>query len=148
MNTVVNENTVINFLMEYALENMISFYDVIRRDFGIQCNVTDCYRALHLYRCRKYDEVMQLCEAILHEPELQCGLKEMTLMNVLLLPPFDSFFDVDVQSLLGLHTLFYYLSPLNYDNRKLELNYKSTFAQFFAQMVYNRAHSLSPCLQH
>ena len=100
---------------------MTSFYSVIRKDFGIQCNTVDCYRALYLYKCRQYDEVLHLCERILHEPDLQSDLKEFAFANVLLLPPLDSFFDGDVQSLLGFHTLFYYLSPLNDDMRNLSL---------------------------
>src|SRR5688572_33262498 len=46
------KETTINALTEYALENMTSFYSVIRKDFSIQCNTTDCYRPLHLYKCR------------------------------------------------------------------------------------------------
>ena len=54
--TVVNpvKETVIHFMMEYALENMTSFYNAIRQDFGISCNTNECYRALYLYKCRHY----------------------------------------------------------------------------------------------
>src|SRR6218665_2664259 len=140
---VITENTVINCLMEYALENMKSFYDVIRRDFGIQCNTDDCYRALYLYKCRKYDEVMYLCERIRHDLELQCDMKELTFANVLLVPPLDSFFDRDVQFLLGFHTLYYYLSLLNDDRRNLKPVAKSVFAQLFAQFGFIPGFSLS-----
>ena len=130
------EETVIDVLMEYALENMILFYHVIRKDFGIQCNTADCYRALYLYKCRQYDQVLDLCERILHEPDLQRDLKEFSFANVLLLPPLDSYFDRDLQSLLGFHTLFYYLSPLNNDMGKVETNGESTFEHGFARHVY------------
>ena len=126
----VKEN-VIDYLTEYALENMTSFYSVIRKDFGIQCNTVDCYRALYLYKCRQYDEVLHLCERILQEPDLQSDLKKFAFANVLVMPPLDSFFDRDVQSLVGLHTLFYFLSPLNDDLRKFKLA-----AQFFRQHVH------------
>ena len=134
--------------MEYALENMKSFYDVIRKDVGIQCNTStfNCYRALYLYQCRQYDEVMHLCETILHGPELQCDIKKLTLTNVLLLPPFDSFFDGDAQSLLGIHTLFHYLSPLNDDLWKRKPDDKSMFAHLFSEMVYFHRFPLSHCL--
>ena len=135
MNPLMVKETVIDVLMEYALENMTSFYNVIRKDFGIQCNTVDCYRALYLYKCRQYDEVLHLCERILHEPDLQSDLKEFAFANVLLLPPLDSFFDGDVQSLLGFHTLFYYLSPLNDDMQKFKLTADSTFAHWFAKYV-------------
>ena len=101
---------VLDALMEYALENMTSFYSVIRVDFRVNCNTVDCYRALYLYKCRQYDELLQLCERKLREPDLQNSLHEFSFANVLLLAPFDYFFDTDVQSLLGFHTLFYYLS--------------------------------------
>jgi len=140
---VLVKHSVINSLMEYALENMTLFYNVIRKDFDIQCSIADCYHALYLYTCLRYDEVMDLCEAILHDPEPQGDLKYLTLTNVLLLPPFDSFFDRDIQSLLGIHTLFYHLSPFNDNMRKLELNDKSTFAQFFARIAYCKRNSLS-----
>jgi len=133
VNPVITENTIINCLMEYALENMRSFHDVIRRDFGIQCSTDHCYQALYLYKCRKYDEVMYLCERIRHDLELQCDMKELTFANVLLVPPLDSFFDRDVQFLLGFHTLYYYLSLLNDDRRNLKPVAKSVFAQLFAQ---------------
>src|SRR6218665_579637 len=122
---------------------MISFYDVIRRDFGLQCNTADCYRAMLLYRYRKYDEVMQLCEAIPQDYELQSDIKGLTFGNVLLVPPLDTFFDENVQALLGFHTLFYCLSPLNDGFRKLKLGDESMFAHFFAQLVYYKGNALS-----
>ena len=143
VNPVITENTVINCLMEYALENMKSFYDVIRRDFGIQCNTDDCYRALYLYRCRKYDEVMQLCRQILRQSVLHCHWKKSAFANVLLVPPLDLFFDRDVPSLLGFHTMFYCLSPLNDDIRKLKSDARLTFAHFFARIVYYQGDALS-----
>ena len=49
VNPMIIKERVIDSLMEYALENMKSFNSVIRKDFGIQCNTVDCYRALYLY---------------------------------------------------------------------------------------------------
>jgi len=132
------KETAIYVLMECALKNMTSFYNVIREDFGIQCNTADCYRALHLYKCCHYDEVWHLCERILHEPDLESNLKKLALANVLVIPPIDSFFDRDVQSLLGFHTLFYYLSPLNDDMAKCELALESKFEFWFARYVYSQ----------
>ena len=131
VNPLIVKEKLIDALTEYALENMTSFYSVIRKDFDIQCNTADCYRALYLYKCRQYDEVLHLCERILNEPDLQSDLKEFAFANVLLLPPLDSFFDRDVQSLLGFHTLFYYLSPLNDDMRKFECNYRVNVCPLF-----------------
>ena len=142
------KETVIGILMEYALENMESFNHVIRKDFGIQCNTTDCYRAFFLYKCRQYDQVMQLCERILKDPDLQNESKEFSFANVLLLPPLDSYFDREIQSLLGFHTLFYYLSPLNDDMGKFELTAESTFEHWFARYVYCHARALVFCLEH
>ena len=142
------KETVIDALMEYALENMILFYHVIRKDFGIQCNTADCYRALYLYKCRQYDQVFDLCERILHEPDLQRDLKEFSFANVLLLPPLETYFDRDLQSLLGFHTLFYYLSPLNNDTGKVEPNSKSTFEHAFGRHVYNNKGELVFLLQY
>jgi len=42
----------------------------------------------------------------LKDTDLHNDLKEFSFANVLLMPPLDSFFDRDVQSLLGFHTLF------------------------------------------
>jgi len=113
------------------LKKMTLFYSVFRKEVGIECNtIIDCYRALHLYKCRQYDEVVHLCERILYEPDLQRDLREFSFANILILPPLNSFFDGDVQSLLGFHTLFYYLSPLNDNMRKVALTYGSTFEHF------------------
>ena len=109
INPLIVKETIVGILMEYALEYMTSFYNVLRKDFGIQCNTVDCYRGLEFYKCCQYDQALQLCERILKEPDLQKHLKEFSMVNVLLFPPLDSFFDRDVQSLLGFHTLFYYL---------------------------------------
>src|SRR6218665_677229 len=133
--TIVKER-VLDALMEYAVENLTSFYTAIRKDVGVNCNTADCYRALSLYRCRKYDQVLHLCERILNECELQSDLKEFSFANVFLLPPLDSFFDSDVQSLLGFHTLFYYSSPVNDDMAKVETSVESTFEHWFARYVY------------
>jgi len=43
-------------------------------------------------------------------------LKEFSFANISVIPPLDSCFDGDVQSLLGFHTLFYYLAPPLDDN--------------------------------
>src|SRR6218665_3416240 len=115
---------------------MTSFYNVICKEFGILCNTADCYRALYLYNCRKYDELLHLCEQILNEPDLTSELKEFSFANVLVIPPLDSFFDRDVQSLLGIHTLFYCLFPLNDDSGKLESTKESPFEQWFSRVVY------------
>ena len=143
VNPLIVKEKLIDYLTEYALESMTSFYSVIRKEFGIQCNTADCYRALYLYKCRQYDEVLHLCERILKEPDLQSDFNEFAFANVLLLPPLDSFFDRDVQSLLGFHTLFYYLSPLNDDMCKFECTAESTFAHFFARYIYYHKKPLS-----
>ena len=146
VNPLIVKEKLIDALMEFALENMTSFYSAIRKDFGIQCNTVDCYRALYLYKCRQYDEVLHLCERILHEPDLQSDLKEFGFANVLVLPPLDSFFDGDVQSLLGFHTLFYYLSPLNDDYENFDLTTESKFAHFIAEFVHSMREQLSDSL--
>ena len=137
LSPLIVKETVMDMLLEYALENMSLFQTVFRQDFIIQCNTFDCYRALFLYKCRQYDELMPLCERILCEPDVQNDLKEYAFANVLLLPPLDSFFDGDVQSLLGLHTLFYYLSPLNDEMwGEWKCTPELTFEDFFASTVY------------
>ena len=86
------KETFIESLTEFALENFTSFYNVIYEDFGIQCHtIIDCYRALYFCKCRQYDKVLDLCEGILHEPDLQSNLKEFAIANVLVLPPLDCF---------------------------------------------------------
>ena len=145
VNTKIFKQRLLDALMEYASENMASFYNVIRKDFN--CNTDDCYRALYLYKCRQYDEVLYLCDRSLHEPELQNDLREFAFANVLLLPPLDSLFDSDVQSLLGFHTLFYYLFALSDDLGKTELtDNNSPFQHWFARVVYNYKHILVHCL--
>src|SRR6218665_2997668 len=143
VNPVTVNETVIWILMEYALENMTSFYRVIRADYGIQCNTADCYRASYFYKCLKYKEALNLCEQILHEPDLQRDLKEFSMTNVLLMPPLDLFFDGDMQSLLGFHTLFYFLSP-HHDKtpRSLVVADYLTFEHWFSNHMYFRNNGL------
>ena len=122
--------------MEIALENMTSFYSLMLKDFGLTCNTVDCYHALYLYKCRQYDGALELCEIILNEPDLQNNTKERSFANILVMPPLNSFFDGDVHSLLGFHTLFYYLaSPLNEYLHKFYETDNSTFEQCFALAV-------------
>src|SRR6218665_1212458 len=108
--SLTNKDNIIQLLLEFSLEKMTSFYDLIARDFDIHCSTVDCYRAAYLYICRKYPEVLHLCEKILKEIDLQSGLKELAISNVMLVPPLDTFFDRDIQCSLGLHTLVCYLS--------------------------------------
>ena len=100
--------------------------------------------ALYVYRCRQYDDVMHLhvCVRILNEPDLQNDLNGLSFANVSVIPPFDSFFDEDVQSLLGVHTLFHYLAPLNDDLHKSYVNNDSTFEQCFVHVVKIRREGL------
>ena len=112
---LILKEKLINALTEYALETMTSFYSGVSKDYGIKCNTADCYRALYLYKCRRYDEVLHLCERILKEPMLQNNFEERVLANVLLLPPLASFFDEDIQTLLGFQILCYDLSHVNND---------------------------------
>src|SRR6218665_1853368 len=139
--TIVKER-VLHALMEHASENISQFYNVIRKDFGVNCNTDDCYRALYLYKCYQYDQALNLCERILKDSDLQNDLKEFALANVLLIPPLDSFFDTDVQSLLRFHTLFFYLSPMNDGMAKVDLTPESTFDHWFAQHVYFNRYKL------
>jgi len=136
---------IIDALMKYALENMTSFYNFVLKDFGVSCNTADCYRALYLYKCRQYDKALHLCERILKESDLRNDLKTFSFANVLLSPPFDSFFDRDVQSLLGFHTLFYYLSALRYNMGKID---SSTLQYWFARYKSNAEFQISCFLQH
>src|SRR6218665_3051297 len=131
MNPLMVREAVLNALVEHAFENMTSFYNGVCKDYAIKCNTADCYRALHLYKCRHYNELLDLCEVILHEPDLQNDLKKHSFPNILVLPPLDSLFDGDVQSLLGFHTLFYYLSPLNDNLRKFRDTEDSEFEHWF-----------------
>ena len=52
--------------------------------------------------------VLHLCERILRKPERQSDSKEFAFANVLIMPPFDSLYDEDVRSVIGLHTLVYF----------------------------------------
>src|SRR6218665_103989 len=101
-------------------------------------------RLTDIYKCGQYYEccicVNKFCK-ILHD--LQSDLKEFSFANVLLLPPLDSFFDKEVQSLLGFHTLFYWLSPLNDRMAKIEPTAESTFEHWFAVAVYRDTFQLS-----
>jgi len=135
MNPTIFKERLLDALMEYALENMPSFYNVIRKDYGLDCKVSDCYRALYLYKCRQYDQVLHLCERSLEDSDLPNDLKKFSFANVVLQPPLDSFFDTDVQSLLGFQALFYGLSPLNDNLGKVDFSDESTFNHWFARDV-------------
>jgi len=143
VNPLIVKERVLDALMEYASENMTFFYNALRRNCGFDCRIiVDCYRALYLYKCRQYDQVMRLCERILKDSDLQNDWKEFSFTHVLLLPPLDSFFDKDVQFLLGFHTLFYGLSPLNDHLGKLKFGDESTFNHWFARHVCTYKHEL------
>src|SRR6218665_420927 len=144
-NLSIVKETVIDLLMEIALENMTSFYSVILKDFGIRCNTVDCYHALYFYKCLLYDEVLHLCEIILNEPDLHSDLEGISFANVSVIPPLNSFFDGDVQSLLGFHTLFYHLSSLNDDLQK-SMTKESSFQYWFAGCVKFNKCGLYACL--
>ena len=82
--------------------------------------------------------MLLLCGRILEDsdPDLQNDLKKFGLANVLVFPPLDAYFDADVQSLLGFHTLFYYLNPLNDDLMDINMLEKSSsFENFFAPAI-------------
>src|SRR6218665_299603 len=145
-NATVREK-VTDILMDYAIENMTIFYSLIRKDFGIQCNTIDCYRALYLYKNRQYDEVLNLCERILHAPDLEKDLQEYAFANVLVLPTLNLLFDREVQALLGFDTLCYYLSPLNDESKNLDFTFKSTFQHWFSKFVYHSKHKLPHSLE-
>src|SRR6218665_3858104 len=147
MNPSIVKERVLEALMESAVENITSFNDVIRNDFDLICNTADCYRALYLYKCRKCDELLHLCERILRGPDMQNDSKEFSYANIFVLPPLDFFFDGDVQSLLGFHTLFYSLSPLNGDLWKLEFTAESTFEHWFARVVFRDKNQIVEVLQ-
>ena len=138
--SLLNEDDIIQLLMEYSLENMTSFYNAICKDFGIRCNTVDCYRAAYLYNCRKYPEVLHLCERILEEPDLQSDLKEFAFANVIVMTPLDAYFDRDVQCLLGFHTLFCYLSARNEHLWKIKCTSESTFQNVFTRTIYLEKH--------
>lgn len=96
---------------------------------------------------------MQLCGRILRQPILQCVLKKLEFANFLLVPPLDFLFwsRRRLQSLLGFHTLvYYYLSPLNCDMRKLRSGARSMFEHALARIVHYQgdalSYSLSGCL--
>ena len=138
VNSTIVKVRVIDALMDYAIDSMTLLYNGFREHYGVNCNTADCYRALYLYKYRQYDQVLRLCERILKDSDLQNDLKEFSFANVLLLPPLNSFFDRDVQSLLDFHTLFYYLSSLNCDLWALNFEYtdKSTLEEYFAQEMH------------
>src|SRR6218665_2353260 len=91
VNPRIVKQIVLDALMEYAVENITSFYNAIVKDFSVNCNTADCYRALYLYKCREYDDVLHLCEEILKDQDLQDNLKDYSFANLFLLPPIDSF---------------------------------------------------------
>src|SRR6218665_1919434 len=115
-----NEDDIIQLLMELSLDNMTLFYNAISNDFDIDCSTVDCYRAAFLYQGHKYSEVYNLCERILNERDLRNDLKELAFANVMILPPLDSYFDRDIQCLLGLHTLVSKLLDSNAGVWKIE----------------------------
>ena len=111
---------VIGAMVEHAFEIMISFHNVIRKDFNVQWNTADSCRALYLYKHRHYNELLNLCELFLRGPDLQSNLKKFSCANVLVLPTLYSLFDKEVKSLFEFNTLFYYLTPLDNDLQRVE----------------------------
>ena len=135
-----------NLLMEFSLENMTSFYNVICQDFDIHCNTADSYRAAYLYKRRKYYKVWTLCERILNEPDLRSDLKKLAFANIIVLPPFNVLFDTDVQCLLGIQALAYYLLPSNEHLGEGEASELSKIHSNIAQYFHSGEYSLSNVL--
>ena len=100
------------------------------------CNTVDCYRAAYLYNCLNYPEVLHLCERILEEPDLRSDLKELVFANVIVMPPLDTYFDRDVQCLLGFDTLFCYLFARNEHLWKTKGTNESEFQNYFTRAIY------------
>ena len=132
---VPSEEDIMQLLIEYSLEHMTSFYSVVSKDFDIHCNSTNGYRAAYLYTCRKYPEVLQLCERILEEPDVEGNSRNLAFANVMVLPPLDSYFDSDIRGLLGFHTLFCCLSPLNEAPRGNSNNCYSMVQEFTLKTI-------------
>jgi len=128
------KHNIIGLLVGFSLENMTSFYDIIGRDFGIHCSTVDCYRASCLYKCRQYPEAVHLCEDILNKPDLENDLKELTIANVMLVPPLDTFFDRDIQCSLGLHTLVCFLLSST-ENLTEGKDSEASFQRIFTSMI-------------
>src|SRR6218665_136469 len=138
-----NGDTIYQLVMEYSLEYMMSFYNEIPKDFDIDCSTVDCYRAAYLYQCRKYAEVLTLCERILNEPDSRSDFQELAFANVMVLPPLTLFFDTDVQCLLGVHTLACLLLVSSEDLREREVSEISTLQKNFMQDVHSEKLSLA-----
>src|SRR6218665_3983159 len=141
-----NEDAIVELLMEYSLGNMTLFYNAIRTDFDIDCSTVDCYRAAFLYQCHKYPEVYQLCDRILNARDLGNDLKELAFANVMILPPLDSYFDRDIQCLLGLHTLVSNLLPSNANLWETDDNEMVISENKLLEDIYSRNSSLSKVL--
>src|SRR6218665_2757118 len=141
-----NDDTIDQLFMEYSLEYMTSFYNKISKDFDIDCSTVDCYRAAYLYQCRKYEDVLPLCERILNEPDSRSDFKELSFANVMLLPPLDLFLDTDVQCLLGVHTLACLLLVSGGNLLEREVSEISTLQKNFMKNLHSKKRSLSKVL--
>src|SRR6218665_2424159 len=128
---------------EFSLEYMTLFYNEIYKDFAIDCSTVDCYRAAYLYHCRKYEEVLPLCERILNKPDSRSDFQELAFAIVMVFPPLDLFFDTDVQCLLGVHTLAYSLLVSSKDLWESVVSKISTLQKNFMQNVLSEKLSLS-----
>src|SRR6218665_4151164 len=141
-----NDDTIDQLFMEYSLEYMTSFYNEISKDFDIDCSTVDCYRAAYLYQCRKYEDVLILCERILNEPDSMSDSKELAIANVMVFPPLDLFFDTDIQCLLGVHTLACLLLVSSKYLRERGVSEISTLQTNFMQYVHSEKRSLANVL--
>ena len=143
MNHMRAEEVLIEHLTEYALENLEIFYRVIRKNLFSQFNAIDtvyCYRALYLYKNGEYDEVLRICKRILQRHDLVNDFKQLVFADVLVLPPFYSFFDGDVKSLFGFNNLFCYLGLSSLMG---DLTFDRFTSNFFERFVFPVENNLS-----
>ena len=99
-------------LVRISNDYMTRFYDSLSEEFGSKFNLASSYEALSLYLCRRYEDVLGLCEKLLEQPEHDSELEEFQYLNVHVGLLFIEYFDEDIQTLVGFQLLVLHLSSM------------------------------------
>src|SRR6218665_1611307 len=101
-------------LSRISNDYMTHFYTSLSEEFGTKFNLGPCYEAISLYKCRRHEDVIFMCEKFLEDPGDDSELEEFQFLNVNVCTYFMAYFDEDIQTLVGFQLLALRLSSIRH----------------------------------
>ena len=102
-------------LVRISNDYMTRFYVSLSTEYGSKFNLASCYEALSIYLCRRYEDVLGVCEKLLDDSECDSELEKCLFLNVSVSLNFIAYFDDDIRTLVGFQILVLYLSSTQHD---------------------------------